>query len=299
MSKTRLKTPTTTIATREDMEALVGEIASLKTKEQKYTAEMNRRINEIRMDYDAALGGIEEELKGKMAIARDWAEAHPGEFGKAKSIAMTHGDVGWRIGNPALKTIPGWTWDRVLEKLREGGALAQVPPGQAGGEQGVYPGRSQRSGRCAQDARLPRGPGGNVLHRASHRSPRGSGSGGRMSNGILSTTPSMQDVIAERIRQVRLEGFTSQGDNEYVEAELSAAAAYYAGHAYCQVNGDDWHGVKKVVPQMELDWPWDAEWFKPSDDPRRNLVKAAALILAEIDRLDRAAGKDASPWRAS
>jgi hypothetical protein len=35
-------------------------------------------------------------------------------------------------------------------------------------------------------------------------------------------------------------------------------------------------------------WPWDDEWFKLTD-PRRDLIKAAALIIAEIERLDRAA----------
>lgn len=38
---------------------------------------------------------------------------------------------------------------------------------------------------------------------------------------------------------------------------------------------------------MPVSWPWDFQWFKPSDD-RRNLVKAGALILAELERLDRA-----------
>ena len=32
------------------------------------------------------------------------------------------------------------------------------------------------------------------------------------------------------------------------------------------------------------DWPWPPEFWKPSDDPVRNLVKAGALIAAEIDR---------------
>lgn len=36
-------------------------------------------------------------------------------------------------------------------------------------------------------------------------------------------------------------------------------------------------------------WPWDASWWKPNAR-RRNLVKAGALILAEIERIDRAAG---------
>jgi phage host-nuclease inhibitor protein Gam len=118
MSKSRIKTPAVTITTREQMETLVGEIAELKAKEQKYNAELNRRVTEVRADYEAPLAGIAQELKAKLAAAMAWAEANPGEFGKLKSIAMTHGTVGWKIGNPALKTLSGWTWDRVLEKLR-------------------------------------------------------------------------------------------------------------------------------------------------------------------------------------
>ena len=41
------------------------------------------------------------------------------------------------------------------------------------------------------------------------------------------------------------------------------------------------------APLIEY-WPWDMKWWKPSDeDPIRNLVKAGALIAAEIDRLQR------------
>ncbi|MNY70647.1 hypothetical protein D3C86_2088230 [compost metagenome] len=42
------------------------------------------------------------------------------------------------------------------------------------------------------------------------------------------------------------------------------------------------------VPYVE-NWPWSEDWWKPSPEPRRNLVKAGALILADIERLDRAA----------
>jgi hypothetical protein len=40
--------------------------------------------------------------------------------------------------------------------------------------------------------------------------------------------------------------------------------------------------------RREYGWPWDLKWWKPTT-PRRDLVKAAALIVAEIERLDRAA----------
>lgn len=37
-------------------------------------------------------------------------------------------------------------------------------------------------------------------------------------------------------------------------------------------------------------WPWEARFWKPCPDDRaRELVKAGALIAAEIDRLQRAA----------
>ena len=45
------------------------------------------------------------------------------------------------------------------------------------------------------------------------------------------------------------------------------------------------------LPAPAHDWPWGSEYWKPSEDPVRNLVKAGALIAAEIDRLNRAKAK--------
>jgi hypothetical protein len=39
-------------------------------------------------------------------------------------------------------------------------------------------------------------------------------------------------------------------------------------------------------------WPLDPNLWKPSDDPIRNLEKAAAMLAAEIDRLIRARRED-------
>lgn len=42
-----------------------------------------------------------------------------------------------------------------------------------------------------------------------------------------------------------------------------------------------------AFPASRVAWPWGAGTFKPSEDRRRDMVKAAALLLAEIERLDR------------
>lgn len=87
----------------------------------------------------------------------------------------------------------------------------------------------------------------------------------------------LADVAAERRRQIEAEGWTPEHDDEHSNGEMALAAACYARHAICPPQLSD-------VPAT---WPWGASWWKPGD-PRRMLVKAGALILAEIDRLDRA-----------
>lgn len=94
-----------------------------------------------------------------------------------------------------------------------------------------------------------------------------------------------QDVFHERQRQIEKEGWTPDHDDQYREAELLRAAATYTMHAALMETGD--HDPE----QVPVSWPWDASWWKPTDDPRRALEKAGALILAELDRADRVASK--------
>lgn len=85
-----------------------------------------------------------------------------------------------------------------------------------------------------------------------------------------------QDVLAERRRQIEAEGWTPEHDDAHNNGELAEAAGCYALH-----HNDP--GLKGAPAW----WPWHAAWWKPAD-PRRNLIKAGALILAELERLDRA-----------
>lgn len=84
-------------------------------------------------------------------------------------------------------------------------------------------------------------------------------------------TPAAADVLAERHRQIAIKGWTPEHDDTYIGFELAAAAISY-------------------IEPMEAENYWPADWlddsFRPSDY-RRNLVKATALLLAELERLDR------------
>lgn len=104
-------------------------------------------------------------------------------------------------------------------------------------------------------------------------------------------TDAARDVLAERQRQVSVEGWTPEHDDAHDPGVLASAAAAYAGWAadmlYPLSMGDGDRDREGAPP---IAWPWDREWWKPVN-PRRALEKAAALILAEIERLDRAKGE--------
>jgi hypothetical protein len=89
-----------------------------------------------------------------------------------------------------------------------------------------------------------------------------------------------QAISAERHRQIDEEKYDAASDDAAVYSELAHAAAVYLGTA---INDD-----AEVLPPKG--WPWEDITWKPAS-PIRMLVKAGALIAAEIDRRTRAGEK--------
>ena len=79
----------------------------------------------------------------------------------------------------------------------------------------------------------------------------------------------VDEIRNERARQVSAEGWSPQHDDQQLHGELAYAAAAYALGA----------------PGF---WPtaWPRAHWKPKSR-RRDLVRAAALLVAEIERIDR------------
>jgi hypothetical protein len=83
-------------------------------------------------------------------------------------------------------------------------------------------------------------------------------------------------IAEERERQLADEAWTPEHDDTHTNGELALAAVCYAAPEAIRDN---------FPPRM---WPYEGRWWKPCPDNRvRELVKAGALIAAEIDRLQR------------
>lgn len=86
-------------------------------------------------------------------------------------------------------------------------------------------------------------------------------------------------ITEERTRQITVEGWTPEHDDQHKDGELLHAAVFYLHHG-TPLAGPTTDGVP-------LGWEWEAEWWKPKDR-KSNLVRAGALCLAERDRRVRA-----------
>lgn len=84
------------------------------------------------------------------------------------------------------------------------------------------------------------------------------------------------DVGAERRRQIEAEGFHSEHDDKYRDGQLERAGASYA---LVSCRPGRWF-INDI-------WPFTDGWWKPRSH-RENLVRAAAFLIAAIERLDRA-----------
>jgi hypothetical protein len=98
-------------------------------------------------------------------------------------------------------------------------------------------------------------------------------------------TRAVASVLAEKKRIVDVEGYTPELDDAYVDAELAFAGIAYAVH-YTLGN--------QIASDASLCfWPptWRKELYKPKS-PRRNLVRAIALLLCEVERIDRKSARE-------
>ena len=89
-------------------------------------------------------------------------------------------------------------------------------------------------------------------------------------------------ALEERHRQVNEKGFDAANDDAYAPGVLASAAESYARAAcWTQVRTDE-------LPPPPTIWPWHDSTWKPSADPKRNIEKSIALLIAEYERIVRA-----------
>lgn len=82
------------------------------------------------------------------------------------------------------------------------------------------------------------------------------------------TIAALNKIIYERRRQVEVHGYTSNHDDEHEPSALQDAAMAFLSNS----------------PAL---WPWGVENYKAPEGDEDRLVKAGAMIVAQLERLIR------------
>ena len=85
----------------------------------------------------------------------------------------------------------------------------------------------------------------------------------------------IDEIASERQRQINDEGYTVGHDDGHDDESISIAAACYALPPEL---------YNRILYDIDI-WPWSGQINRK--DRRRDLIRSAALLVAEIERLDR------------
>jgi len=93
-------------------------------------------------------------------------------------------------------------------------------------------------------------------------------------------------ITEERQRQISQEGWTPNHDDKMRHGQIAEAALTYIETHLIRENFNEDKVAVRIADVAGDRWPWAEQWFKPKNSIH-DLVKAGALIAAEIDRLQR------------
>jgi phage host-nuclease inhibitor protein Gam len=121
MTKVKIQTQPATTSPLDlaQVETLVGRMAAVRNQERTVTAQMDELLTAIRRRYEPELLELTRQIETMHAAVQKWAETHPAQFAPRKSLELRHGTIGFRTGNPRLKTVGRRNWDTVLQALRD------------------------------------------------------------------------------------------------------------------------------------------------------------------------------------
>jgi phage host-nuclease inhibitor protein Gam len=118
MGKTRTKKVLLpTKITKQEAEEAFADFAEADAKQQQISSKMDEAITKIREKYAVELTTLAEVKEDSFDIMQTYAENNRDDFGKKKSMDLTHGTIGFRTGTPALKAAKGFTWKSITVLL--------------------------------------------------------------------------------------------------------------------------------------------------------------------------------------
>jgi len=119
------------IQTRQQLDAVLENIAHLQRERDELDDAQEKEIAAIRQRYRASLAEMEHYLELETSWAESWARGNPGALAADRSLACAHATIGFHTTTPRIERASRrWTWSRIaltLAGLAWGGRYLRVP----------------------------------------------------------------------------------------------------------------------------------------------------------------------------
>lgn len=105
----------------DDVNDVLAKIAALQTQVEKKEAAMNAFLLKIKNRYEPEIADLKKLIEASESDIARFGKSNKKLFKEQRSIKLTYGRVGYRLGNISLSIIDkkNWTWDRVKEKFQD------------------------------------------------------------------------------------------------------------------------------------------------------------------------------------
>lgn len=116
----RTKVEAEAVATREQAEMVLAEIARLQVAQEMLKNAHANEISQIGERYGERIERFSDQIKSRTKLLNSWAKANTEEFEKGKkSIELVSGRIGFRTNPPSVKCVKGETFEKVVEMLKK------------------------------------------------------------------------------------------------------------------------------------------------------------------------------------
>jgi phage host-nuclease inhibitor protein Gam len=82
-------------------------------------AQMNERINSIKDEFQNEIIYLAREKEKQFEVLETYAKEQKDNWGKRKSLDLLHSIIGFRTGTPKVAKDKKFTWENVLELVKE------------------------------------------------------------------------------------------------------------------------------------------------------------------------------------
>jgi len=105
--------------TLDQVDALLGELAQCQKLENHIEGEMNEKIKFLKIEAQKELKVTHTRIKQLEKQIKSFVDARPELFKVKRTVEMNNGIVGLRKNPGALKLLPGFKWDAVVENAED------------------------------------------------------------------------------------------------------------------------------------------------------------------------------------